>query len=87
MNDNNNTNSSNFKIENIKRCLECNKIPLIEISENKNGYFINYCCENNHKGEISLNDFFYKQKNILNKIPCSDCQKIKEMIFLDFFIV
>ena len=55
--------SSTFKIENIKRCLECNKIPLIEINEKENEYYINYYCENNHKGEISLNDFLKNEKN------------------------
>jgi len=85
MNDNLNSNSSNFKVENIKRCLECNKIPLIEIIEKQNEYFINYFCENNHKGEISLNDFLNNQKHQLKKIPCNNCQKNQENNFFKCF--
>ena len=78
-------NSSSFKIDNIKRCLECNKIPLIEIIEKQNEYFIHYYCENNHEGEISLNDFLKSEKNSLNKIPCGNCQKNQDNNFFKFF--
>ena len=78
-------NSSSFKIDNIKRCLECNKIPLIEIIEKQNEYFIHYYCENNHEGEISLNDFLKSEKNSLNKIPCGNCQKNQDNNYFKFF--
>ena len=78
-------NFSSFKIDNIKRCLECNKIPLIEIIEKQNEYFIHYYCENNHEGEINLNDFLKSEKNSLNKIPCGNCQKNQDNNFFKFF--
>ena len=85
MNDAPSCNSSNYKIENIKRCFKCFKIPLIEINEKENEYNIKYYCENNHKGEISIDNFLKEQKNILNKIPCDDCNKKQENEFFQFF--
>ena len=37
---------SSFKIEDIRRCFDCNKIPLIEFIEKNDEYFIKYNCEN-----------------------------------------
>ena len=85
MNDAPSCNSSNYKIENIKRCFKCFKIPLIEINEKENEYNIKYYCENNHKGEVSIDNFLKEQKNILNKIPCDDCNKKQENEFFKFF--
>ncbi len=85
MNDAPSCDSSTYKIENIKRCLECNKIPLIEINEKDNIFYINYFCENGHKGEITLDKFLKNQKNTLNKIPCAGCNKKQENNFLIFY--
>ena len=51
--------SKGIEIEIVKRCNQCNKIPLIEIIEKKDKYFIKYKCENGHKDEIYLEDFLY----------------------------
>ena len=44
-------------IEIVKRCNQCNKIPLIELIERNNEYYIKYNCENGHKDEINLEKY------------------------------
>ena len=70
-------------IDNIKRCLICNKIPLIKLFQKDNEFFINYSCENMHKTELTLEKFLSNQKNNLTKIPCIECNK--ENNFYNFF--
>ena len=73
------------QLENIKRCNQCNKIPLIEIIEKKDKYFIKYNCENGHKDEINLEDFLNNNKNSINKIDCFECKKKQENKFFNYF--
>ena len=75
------------ELENIKRCNQCYKIPLIELIKRNNKYFIKYNCENGHSDEINLEDFLKNNKNSINKIDCFDCKKKqeKENDFLNFF--
>ena len=72
------------QIENVKRCNQCNKIPLIELIERNNEYYIKYNCENGHKDEINLEHYLKNNKNSLNKIDCFECKKKQENNFLRF---
>ena len=72
------------QIENVKRCNQCNKIPLIELIERNNEYYIKYNCENGHKDEINLEYYLNNNKNSLNKIDCFECKKKQENNFLRF---
>ncbi len=81
LNNNNNQNVSSFGFGDIKRCLNCFKIPLIELIERNNEYFIKYKCENNHKGEISLEEYFKNDKHKLNKLNCEECNQNQENNF------
>ena len=51
-----------FLLLNIKRSSNCNKIPLIELIERNNEYFIKYNCKNNHKWELSLEEYLKNDK-------------------------
>ena len=74
--ENNNTqNMSSFKIEDIRRCFDCNKIPLIELIEKNDEYFIKYNCEDGHKGEVSLEEYLKNDKYSLNKLNSVKCNK------------
>ena len=80
--ENNNTqNMSSFKIEDIKRCFDCNKIPLIELIEKNDEYFIKYNCENGHQGEVSLEEYLKNDKYSLKKLNCGECKKKQENDF------
>ncbi len=72
------------EIENVQRCFQCNKIPLIEIIQKNNKYIIISKCESGHKDEINLEDFLKNNKNALNKIDCFECKKKQENNFLKF---
>ena len=80
MNDAPSCNSSNYKIENIKRCFKCFKIPLIEINEKENEYNIKYYCENNHKGEVSIDNFLKEQKNFYQYVIMQSQQYAVEFL-------
>ena len=84
---NNNQNDSSFESGDIKRCLICNKIPLFELIERNNEYFIKYNCENNHEGELSLEEYLKNDKhklNKLNKLNCDECHQNQENNFYLF---
>ena len=73
------------QIENVKRCYKCNKIPLIDLIERNEEYYINYNCENGHKDEIKLEYYLKNKKNSLNKLDCFECKKKQENNFFNFF--
>ena len=83
--ENNNTqNMSSFKIEDIRRCFDCNKIPLIELIEKNDEYFIKYNCENGHQGEVSLEEYLKNDKYSFKKLNCGECNKKQENDFYLF---
>ena len=75
-----------FTQDDIPRCIECNLILSLE-SEYINGEpTIHYYCENNHKGEISLEEYMGKYNNYsLLKQKCEECNKSQKEIKGDFF--
>ncbi len=74
--ENNNTqNMSSFKIEDIRRCFYCNKIPLIELIEKSYEFFIKYNCEIGHQGEVNLEEYLKNDKYSLKKLKCDECNK------------
>ena len=68
-------------LDNIPRCPECNLISTLKIYYKSGKPFINYYCENNHKGEISLDEYMKKYNNYsLIKHKCEDCNKIQNKV-------
>ena len=77
----NTQNMSSFKIVDIKRCFDCNKIPLIEFIEKNDKCFIKYNCEGEHQGEVSLEEYLKNDKYSLKKLNCGECNKKQENDF------
>ena len=50
-------------LNNIPRCLECNLISSLKLYYREGKPIINYYCENNHKGDISLEEYMNKYNN------------------------
>ena len=47
-------------LDNIPRCPECNLISSLNLNYKEGKPIINYFCENNHKGDISLDEYIQK---------------------------
>jgi len=68
-------NENNISFDNITRCPECNLISSLKLYY-KGKPFIDYYCENNHKGKILLEEYMKKYNNYsLLKEKCQDCNK------------
>ena len=82
-----NTNNVNdILLDNISRCPECNLISSLSLHYKERIPYINYYCENNHKGNISLEEYMKKyNKYSLYKEKCSECNKNQNEINDDFF--
>ena len=82
-----NTNNVNdILLDNISRCPECNLISSLSLHYKERIPYINYYCENNHKGNISLEKYMKKyNKYSLYKEKCSECNKNQNEINDDFF--
>ena len=79
-------NSLFSRIDNIPRCLKCNLISSINLYYNEGKPFIYYFCENNHKGDISLDEYINNyNNNSLIKQKCEDCNKNQNEVKSDFF--
>ena len=75
-----------FSLDDIPRCLECNLISSLKLAYKENKPMINYSCENNHNGNISLEEYLQKYKNnSIVKQKCGDCKKDQNKIKGDFF--
>ena len=71
-------NENDISINNITRCPECNLLLSISIYYKEMMPYVNYYCENNHKGEISLEEYLQKYNNYsLSKEKCSECNRIQ----------
>ena len=79
-------NITDFTLDNIPRCLECNLISSLKLSYKENKPIITYSCENNHNGNIPLEEYLQKYNNhSLLKQKCEDCNKSQNEIKGDFF--
>ena len=56
-----------YNQDDITRCVECNLICLLKLNYKEGRPFINYECENGHKGNILLKDYI----NQYNKFSIS----------------
>ena len=72
--------------DNITRCIECNLICSLKLNYKEGKPFINYECENDHKGNISLKEYINNfNKYSISKEKCNDCGKTQKEIKGDFF--
>ena len=72
--------------DNIARCLQCNLISALKLTYKDGKPMINYYCENNHKGDITLEEYIQKYNiNSLLKQNCNECKKNKKEIKGDFY--
>ena len=72
-------------LDNIPRCLECNLISSLKLYYKEGKPTINYFCENNHKGDISLEEYMNKYNNhSLLKQKCEECNKNQNEVKADY---
>ncbi len=75
-----------FNIDNIPRCPECILIAALKLNYKDGKPNINYSCENNHKGDISLDEYMKKYNNYsLLKQKCEECNKNQNEVKGDYF--
>ena len=76
---------NNINLDNIPRCPNCNLISLLKLNYKEGKPIINYSCENNHKGDISLEEYLQKYNTYsLTKQDCDECKKKQNEIKGDF---
>ena len=74
-----------FNMDNIPRCSECNLIPSFQLYYKECRPIINYFCENNHNGDIYLEEYLQKYNNhSLLKQKCEICNKNQNEVKGDF---
>ena len=75
-----------LEIDNIPRCPECNLISSLKLNYKEGKSSINYSCENNHSGDISLEEYMQKYNNhSLLKQKCEECNKKQNEVKGDYF--
>ena len=78
--------SHNFSLDNISRCPDCNLISSLKLYYKGGKPIINYYCENNHIGDISLEEYLQKYNNhSLSKQKCEECNKNQKEIIDEYF--
>ena len=74
-----------FNIDNIPRCPECKLIASYKLHYKEGKPIINYFCENNHNGDMPLDDYMQKYNNhSLLKQKCEECNKNQNEVKGDF---
>ena len=75
-----------FILDNTTRCPDCNLISSLKLNYKEGKPMIDYFCENNHKGNISLDEYLQKYNNhSLSKQKCGDCNKAQNEVKVDYF--
>ena len=79
-------NINNMAFDNITRCPDCNLISSLNFYYKEGKPIIKYHCENNHNGDIYLEEYLQKYNNhSLLKQKCEDCNKSQNEVKGDFF--
>ena len=74
-----------INLDNVPRCPNCNLISSLKLNYKEGKPIINFCCENNHKGEISLEEYLKKYNAYsLTKQDCAECKKKQNEVKGDF---
>ena len=69
---------NNISLKNITRCPECNLVVSLSIYYKEITPYVIYYCENNHKGELSLEEYCQKYSNYsISKEKCLKCNTIQ----------
>ena len=77
---------NDISLKNITRCPECNLVLSLSIYYKEITPYVNYYCENNHKGELSLEEYLNKYTNYcLSKEKCSECNGIQNNANANFY--
>ena len=70
------SNNLEISLDKTSRCPKCNLISSLSCYYKNGKSYINYYCENNHKGTISLEEYLQKFNNYsLSKEKCSECNR------------
>jgi len=74
-----------MNFDNITRCPNCNLISSLQSYYKEGKPVINYCCENNHNGDILLDEYIkiYNNHSLL-KEKCQDCNKNQNEVKGDY---
>ena len=73
-------------LDNIPRCLECNLISSLQLFYKEGSPIIKYSCENDHKGDIPLDEYIQKYNtHSLLKEKCEECNKNQNEVKGDYF--
>ena len=73
-------------LDNIPRCPKCNLISSLKLYYKEGKSIIKYFCENNHNGDISLEEYLKQYNNhSLLKQKCEECNKNQKETKGDFF--
>ncbi len=74
-----------MNLKNTTRCPNCNLICPLDLFYDNNNQYLNYSCQNNHKGKILLNHYIKNyNKYSLNNEECEICEKTNEKLFYCF---
>ena len=77
---------SQICLDNITRCPECNLISSLKSFYKEGKPIIHYFCENNHKGDIYLDEYIIKyNSNSLLKQKCEACNKSQNEVKGQYF--
>ena len=74
-----------INLDNVPRCPNCNLISSLKLNYKEGKPIINFSCENNHKGEISLEEYLKKYNAYsITKQDCAECKKKQNEVKGDF---
>ena len=75
-----------FNEDKMPRCINCNLISCLKLKKREGKLIINYHCENEHEGEIFLQDYLIDcSKYSITKEICNECKKTQKKKDSNFF--